>query len=193
MLLPIIESRANRDTEGQGAPTESCRFLSHKVQLPYHDRLGSLQVRVIPIPVNPLLLTLGQMINKVEEPIRIALIDDDASVRSAVSRLLRSHDYACKAYESAESALSDPDLARVDCLVLDVQLSGMNGFALRDRLLQDGVLVPCLFITAHAETDSPEWLRSVGHNPCVIKPFDESQLLTAIHNLIDRRSQSPSP
>ena len=108
-------------------------------------------------------------------------------MRSAVSRLLRSHDYACKAYESAESALADPDLRRVDCLVVDVQLSGMNGFALRDRLLPDGVLTPCLFITAHAETDSPEWKRAIGSNPCVIKPFDESQLLTAIHKLLENR------
>ncbi len=119
--------------------------------------------------------------------IKIALVDDDASVRSAVSRLLRSHDYACKAYESAETALADPALARVDCLVLDVQLSGMDGFALRDRLLQVGIGIPCIFITAHAETDSPEWLRSVGSNLCVIKPFDESQLLSAIHETLDDR------
>jgi FixJ family two-component response regulator len=119
------------------------------------------------------------------DTIKIALVDDDASVRSAVSRLLRSHDYACKAYESAETALADPALACVDCLVLDVQLSGMDGFALRDRLLQAGIEIPCLFITAHAETDSPEWLRSVGRNLCVIKPFDESQLLSAIHEILD--------
>lgn len=131
------------------------------------------------------------MIHKTDEPIRIALIDDDASVRSAVSRLLRSYDYACKAYESAETALADPDLPAMHCLVLDVQLSGMSGFALRDRLQQDGVLVPCLFITAHADTDSPEWIRSVGHNPCVIKPFDESQLLSAIDKLLKDRSQLP--
>jgi FixJ family two-component response regulator len=136
---------------------------------------------------------LGQMIDKAKEPIRIALIDDDASVRSAVSRLLRSHDYACKSYESAESALADPELGRADCMVLDIQLSGMDGFAMRDRLLQDGVLTPCLFITAHADTDSPEWKRAIGNNPCVIKPFDESQLLTTIHDLLDNRSHPPAP
>jgi FixJ family two-component response regulator len=130
---------------------------------------------------------------KAGELIRIALIDDDASVRSAVSRLLRSHDYACKVYESAEIALADPDLADVDCLVLDVQLSGMNGFALRDRLLRDGVLIPCLFITAHAENGSQEWTRAVGSHPCVIKPFDESQLLAAIHELLESRRPSLAP
>jgi FixJ family two-component response regulator len=141
-------------------------------------------VRVTFLALQPLCQMLGQMIKKAIEPIRIALIDDDSSVRSAVSRLLRSHDYACTAYESAESALADPDLSGMRCLVIDVQLSGMDGFAFRDRLLQDGVLTPYLFITAHAETDSPEWKRAIGNNPCVIKPFDESQLLAAIHKLL---------
>src|SRR5664279_721180 len=135
---------------------------------------------------------LGKMTDKAREPIRIALIDDDASVRSAVSRLLRSHDYACKAYESAETALADPELRHADCMVLDVQLSGMDGFALRDRLLHDGVSTPCLFITGHAETDSPEWKRGIGTNPCVIKPFDESPLLTTIRNLLENRGP-PTP
>ena len=135
---------------------------------------------------------LGQMTDKAKEPIRIALIDDDASVRSAVSRLLRSHDYACKAYESAESALPDPGLSCVDCMVLDVQLSGMDGFALRDRLLRDGIRIPCLFITGHAETDSPEWKRAIGDNPCVIKPFDEGQLLAAIHQQLEHQILPPA-
>jgi FixJ family two-component response regulator len=133
------------------------------------------------------------VINKVKEPIRIALIDDDASVRGAVSRLLRSHDYACNAYESAESALADPALRRADCLVVDVQLAGMDGFALRDRLVRDGIRVPCLFITAHAETDSPEWIRAIGTNPCVIKPFDEAQLLAAICKQLEKDSRPSAP
>jgi FixJ family two-component response regulator len=133
------------------------------------------------------------MNGKARNTITIALIDDDASVRRAVSRLLRSHDYACNAYESAENALADPDLRQADCLVLDVQLSGMNGFALRDRLLRDGVQVPCLFITAHPETDSPEWKRAIGNAPCVIKPFDEAQLLAAIHQQLENPNLSPAP
>lgn len=133
------------------------------------------------------------MDDKANNAIKIALIDDDASVRSAVSRLLRSHNYACRGYESAESALADPGLPEMHCLVVDVQLSGMNGFAFRDRLLRDGILIPCLFITAHAETDSAEWKLAIGNHPCVIKPFDESQLLTAIDKLLENRSHPLAP
>jgi FixJ family two-component response regulator len=132
------------------------------------------------------------MTDTTSNAIRIGLIDDDASVRSAVARLLRSYNFFCTGYDSAESALADPRLSDMHCLVVDVQLSGMNGFALRDRLQQGGFEVPCLFITAHAETDSAEWVRSLGPNPCVIKPFDESQLLTAIDDLLDQH-KTPSP
>jgi len=124
------------------------------------------------------------------EPIRIALVDDDPSVRRAVSRLLRSHDYSCKVYESGEEALADTDLARMHCVVIDIQLSGMSGFELRDRLLRQGIPTPCLFITAHSETSSPEWCRAISGNPCVIKPFDELQLLAAIQGLLPDRSAS---
>ena len=132
------------------------------------------------VPVNFATNQVNAMTAKGPEHTRVALIDDDASVRSAVSRLLRSYDYICNAYESAEAALDDPDLTSAQCLVIDVQLSGMNGFALRDRLLHSGVHIPCLFITAHAETSAPDWVRGIGNCLCVIKPFDESQLLEAI-------------
>lgn len=139
------------------------------------------------------MIEVREMTNQLEGSIRIAVIDDDASLRSAVSRLLRSHNYACKVYESAEAALADPDLAAMHCLVIDIQLSGMSGFALRDRLVGSGVRVPFLFITAHAETSSPEWMRAIAGNPCVIKPFDEAQLLEAIHHVLEKRVRLPSP
>ena len=125
------------------------------------------------------------MIERTKRPFHIALIDDDSSVRKAVSRLLRSHDYACSAYESAESALDDPALLGMQCLVIDVQLSGMSGFAFRDRLLQAGIRIPSLFITAHADFSSPDWAQAIADTPCVQKPFDEAQLLSVIEGLLD--------
>jgi FixJ family two-component response regulator len=132
------------------------------------------------------------MIESVDERVRIAVIDDDLSVRSAVSRLLRSHHYSCKAYESAENALTDPDFTAANCLVIDVQLVGMSGFAFRDRLQEKGVRIPYLFITAHAETGSAEWIRAVGGSPLVIKPFDEGQLLEAIETAVKSQEQQPT-
>jgi FixJ family two-component response regulator len=135
--------------------------------------------------------TLGHMNDTASKTLRITLVDDDASVRSAVSRLLRSNNYTCKTYESAEGALADPEFTRADCLVLDVQLSGMNGFALRDRLRDMGNPTPCLFITAHPATGSPEWNHAIGDSPCLTKPFEEVQLLTAIDGLLNDRHLAP--
>jgi CheY-like chemotaxis protein len=192
MVSTIIESCVNCPIQLIDQAKRHNRLgdaFSHKVQLPPRHEMGTLHSRAFVFAPS----SACQMDDKDNNAIKIALIDDDASVRSAVSRLLRSNNYACRGYESAESALADPSLPDVHCLVVDVQLSGMSGFAFRDRLLRDGVVVPCLFITAHADTDSAEWLRSVGSNPCVIKPFDESQLLAAIDNLLQNRALPASP
>ena len=52
----------------------------------------------------------------------IALVDDESSVLSAVSRLLRSHNFECLGYASAEDALADPEIFRAQCHILDIQL-----------------------------------------------------------------------
>jgi len=105
----------------------------------------------------------------------VALVDDETSVLSAVSRLLRSHDFQCLTYNSAESALTDPKLFQAECIILDIQLPGMDGFTLRDTIRRAGSRIPCFFITAHLDVESSEWNRRIGDTPCLIKPFDEVQ------------------
>jgi FixJ family two-component response regulator len=122
-------------------------------------------------------------------PARIGLVDDDPSIRRAVDRLLRSHGYACTTYESAESALADPEMRSLDCLVLDIQLPAINGFGLRDRLQTMGLRVPHLFITAHAETESTEWCEQIGDSPYLTKPFEEAQLISLLEVLVATRSR----
>jgi FixJ family two-component response regulator len=114
----------------------------------------------------------------------VAVVDDERSVLSAVSRLLRSHDFECVTYESGEVALADPKLFTVSCIVMDIQMHGIDGFELRDRIRAMGSTIPCFFITAHVLTDSAEWNRRVGGTPYLLKPFDESQLISTIDMLI---------
>src|SRR5271170_3203082 len=111
--------------------------------------------------------------------IRVVLVDDDLSVRRAVSRLLRIHGYSCSSYESAEAALNDPEFLQMNCIIVDVQLGGMNGFELGHRLdaLQPGI--PRIFITAHMSSDLPDHPE---HSVLLTKPFDESQLLALIES-----------
>lgn len=114
---------------------------------------------------------------------KIALVDDDASVRKAIGRLLRTHGYDCVAYESAESALADPRLREASCLVLDLELGGMDGFKLRDLLSTLGSLVPHIFVTAHSDQDWPDWNAQLSASPCLSKPVDEQLLISEIERL----------
>lgn len=112
--------------------------------------------------------------------IRIALIDDDLSMRKAISRLLRTHGYACLAYESGEAALADPELLRMDCLVVDIQLGGINGIEMCERIKALGYSVPHVFITANADHIFPEYPSVADDSILLIKPFDEIDLVESI-------------
>jgi FixJ family two-component response regulator len=112
--------------------------------------------------------------------VRIALIDDDLSMRKAIGRLLRTHGYVCQAYESGEAALADPELLQMDCLVVDIHLGGMNGFELCERIRSFGVHIPHIFITAHIGANFPECPALTGETILLIKPFDESDLMESI-------------
>ena len=111
----------------------------------------------------------------------IAVIDDDASVRSGVSRLMRSQDFVCTTFESGEAALADPYIRDADCVILDIQLPGMNGFETRDWMEALGLRIPVIFITAHPDTGSPEWWILLKDSTCLSKPFEASDLIAAIH------------
>jgi FixJ family two-component response regulator len=115
---------------------------------------------------------------------RIGLIDDDSSVRRGLSRLLRTHGYECVVYESGEAALEDAELARAQFLIVDIQLSGMDGFAIRDRLRARGISTPMVFITAFIDADSPDWKVRMGTTPYLAKPFEATDLFTMIERTL---------
>jgi FixJ family two-component response regulator len=124
------------------------------------------------------------MIDSLPTATRIGLVDDDLSVRKAMSRLLRSRGSVCVTYESAEAALADPDLLRLHFLILDIELPEMNGFELRDHLIELGSPIPHLFLTAHTESDFADWNIRMGNSLCLRKPVDENQLISLINKLI---------
>ena len=129
------------------------------------------------------------MIDSLPTSIRIGLVDDDLSVRKAMSRLLRSQGSECVTYESAEAALADPQLLQTDCLILDIELPAMNGFELRDHLIERGSSIPHLFVTAHADGDLSDWNTRMGNSPYLRKPVNEIQLIELINKVISWRSE----
>ena len=83
------------------------------------------------------------------ERLYVAVVDDDESVCRSFGRLLRTAGFQPVTYPSAELFLEDTKRPRFDCLVLDVQLEGMSGLELRDRLSAVKDSTPVIFITAH--------------------------------------------
>jgi FixJ family two-component response regulator len=87
-------------------------------------------------------------------PIYVAVVDDDETLCRSYARLLRAAGMQPITYVSAEAFLADAKHPRLDCLVLDIQLTGMSGLALQRQLAVAGVTVPIVFITAHDEAQA---------------------------------------
>src|SRR5882762_1126777 len=98
------------------------------------------------------------------EKIRVAIVDDDASLCKALSRLLSAAGISSMAYESAEAFLGDGKEPDPDCLILDIQLGGMSGLDLQKSLAAIGREIPVIFITAH---DEPELAARAEGCGCV--------------------------
>ncbi len=113
-------------------------------------------------------------------PICIAVVDDDASVRKSLGRLLRGAGFEVEAFSSAEDFLARDEACHPDCLVLDISLGGMSGLELRAELVETGVRIPVVFITAHDDPATLRGLRQLPEAPYLRKPFDESLLFEAI-------------
>lgn len=94
------------------------------------------------------------VINQFDPPIQVAIVDDDASVCKALGRLFRAAGIQATSFDSAESFLADKQLAEPDCLILDIQLSGMSGLELQRELRTRGRHTAVIFITAFDEIDS---------------------------------------
>jgi FixJ family two-component response regulator len=102
----------------------------------------------------------------------VSIIDDDVSVRTALGSLVRALGYAAHLFDSAESFLESADVARTACIVTDVQMAGLSGLDLQDRLRAAGNRVPTVFITAFPEEHVRARAQAGGAIGFFGKPFD---------------------
>ena len=112
----------------------------------------------------------------------VSIVDDDLSVRRALSRLVRLAGYAVESFASGREFLASTSRGRTACLVLDVQLEsgGMSGLDLQERLVADGVTIPTIFITAHGDARTRERVKQSGVAGFLSKPFGDQALLDII-------------
>lgn len=114
----------------------------------------------------------------------ISIIDDDESIRRTTTLLIESFGYGAATFESAEDFLKSGHVDDTSCLIVDVQMPGMNGLELQSHLMNAGYGIPIIFITAYDNSDSRRRALQMGAAAFLGKPFNDRQLLLTIHSVI---------
>ena len=116
----------------------------------------------------------------------VSVVDDDASVRTALDRLLRSFRMDVNVFSSAEEFLNSAHERKPDCLILDVRLPGMSGVELHRHLLAQEYGVPVIFITAHGSDEAAKLEAASDWTVAYfIKPFSGDELLDAVETALN--------
>jgi FixJ family two-component response regulator len=115
---------------------------------------------------------------------RIAVVDDDASVRKALMRLLEASSYEVKTFESACELIAALPLGVPDCMIVDLQMPTMTGLELQHHLVRCGIKIPTIVITAHDEPGTRERCIAAGAAAYLLKPLRKIVLIAAINAAI---------
>lgn len=116
------------------------------------------------------------------------VVDDDASVRRSLTRLIRSAGWDVEEFATANAFLERAPSAGPGCVLLDVQMPGMNGIELQKRMYEAGIFLPVVFLTGNG--DIPMSVHAMKHGAVdfLVKPVDEKMLFQAIDEAIKRQA-----
>jgi len=123
----------------------------------------------------------------------IAVVDDDESVRRALSRLVRSEGFAATTFASAFEFLEAHRRQVFACLILDVHLGRMSGLDLAEVLAGEEPRIPIIIITAFDEPAAREGANRVGVQGYLRKPVDAEVLMDAVRNAVGNAGAEPLP
>lgn len=120
----------------------------------------------------------------------VYVVDDDASMREALSSLLRALGWQVGTFADAQEFLTHVRAEMPGCLVLDVFLPGTSGLELQQRLIEDSDERPIVFVSGHS--DIPMSVRAIkgGAVEFLTKPFREQDLVSAIEQALERDAQA---
>jgi FixJ family two-component response regulator len=116
----------------------------------------------------------------------IHVVDDDASFRSAVARLLAAAGYQVAVYESGDQLLASPPASGPGCILLDVRMSGLSGLELQDRLAKLDSILPIVFLTGHGNIPMTVQAIKAGAEDFLSKPVAKDTLLDAVERALAR-------
>ena len=116
----------------------------------------------------------------------VYIVDDDASVRKNVARLVRTAGLEPFCFASAELFLKRADLRRPACVLLDVSMPGMDGLAVQDELRRRGLAMPIVFLSGHGSVRIATRAMKSGAIDFLEKPFQADQLLKLVLDALER-------
>jgi FixJ family two-component response regulator len=126
--------------------------------------------------------------SSVEDPI-VFVVDDDLDMRDALSDLFLSVGLRVETFASADEVLQHQLPAAPSCLVLDVRLPRLSGLDLQSELSRKGIVIPVVFITAHADIPMSVQAMKGGAIDFLTKPFRDQQLLDVVTGALERDRQ----
>jgi RNA polymerase sigma factor (sigma-70 family) len=122
----------------------------------------------------------------------IFIVDDDPSVRESTKLMLESVGFNVKTFLSAQDFLKAKAGEGLGCLILDVRMPGISGLELQEKLISAKTALPVIFITGHGTVPMSVRAMKAGAVDFLQKPFEEQDLLDAIHRAIARQKEKKS-
>ena len=116
----------------------------------------------------------------------VFVVDDDPSIRASIQGLLKSASLRSESFGTAEEFLRNKRPEGPSCLVLDVNLPGINGLDFQRQLADAGIQIPIIFVTGHGDIPMTVKAMKSGAVEFLTKPFEDQDLLNAIHQALDR-------
>jgi FixJ family two-component response regulator len=114
----------------------------------------------------------------------ISIVDDDASVREGLADLISSAGFQAKTFRRAEHFLKSHWLRNTSCLIADVQMPEMTGLELYSALMDLGIKMPTILITAFPNNDDRDRALDAGVSCYLTKPFEKGELITCIRSTL---------
>lgn len=111
----------------------------------------------------------------------ISIVDDDRPTGDAIGELVRSLGYRTAVFPSAEQFLESGRIGETACLITDLQMPGMSGLDLQNRLRDEGFLTPVIFVSAFPEERYRTRALDAGAVAFLSKPFEEQSLVACIN------------
>jgi FixJ family two-component response regulator len=142
-----------------------------------------------PVPSKPPSLSLDpsrKTANLEKDLSLIAIIDDDASFREALDRLIKSYGFPTAVFPSARDFLESDCVSRTSCLISDVQMPVMSGLELQGRLGEMGRTIPIIFVSSFSDDTIQQRALQAGAVGFLGKPFDQEEMLVCIRSALER-------